>query len=568
MARTHQACIYALIAALALLFSSLPALAQEVLGFESVPGEIRPGKPERISFTLPRDGLADITLEDREGATAAAPMREYEGEKGINYFTWDGQYFGSPVAAGDYTLRLAFEGESVTVPISIGSGSPVLSSATASHHSILPGEKWEASFTANMEGVLRLALVRDGVETLLKSQKVALGPGTISWDGMAGGEPAAPGEYMLTLSLSDAQGYESAQERFPLTIEDAAPVSLAAHEEGAAPAPADSSDYSCGHENCYWKLPMDIQDEEAVWNVLIQPMTILKGGQRQVIKLRAQPSADSQAVGEVTCDSQGVHVLETLNNGWTLVEAYSSSPAKSTVKVYAEFVKGYVKTELLEVKEASTLYGIVIDKLNQQLYLFKEGKLFSQMPICTGLVNKRQPFNETPAGEFMVVSWTGGFWSGNMYCDKALRINAGILLHEVPCFIDDNGNRSHGYFEKVLGQKASHGCIRVPQQENEQGVNMKYLWDNLKMNTKVLIWEDSGRDLPIPDSSLPMYYNTDGGKYYHADQYCSSVRDKYLPLTGFSYGELEEEPYAALTACPSCKPPQKAGEIEEYNRNH
>ena len=49
-----------------------------------------------------------------------------------------------------------------------------------------------------------------------------------------------------------------------------------------------------------------------------------------------------------------------------------------------------------------------------------------------------------------------------------------------------------------------------------------------------------------------LYFNPDGGKYYHADESCASVRDKYLPLKPIPNADLTAEPYALLTACPLC----------------
>lgn len=66
---------------------------------------------------------------------------------------------------------------------------------------------------------------------------------------------------------------------------------------------------------------------------------------------------------------------------------------------------------------------MVIDKLTQTLYLFKEGHLYSTLLVSTGLANERQPYNETRSGEFLIVSRVGDFNSDNMICAKALRFN-------------------------------------------------------------------------------------------------------------------------------------------------
>ena len=49
--------------------------------------------------------------------------------------------------------------------------------------------------------------------------------------------------------------------------------------------------------------------------------------------------------------------------------------------MYATLFQGYVKTELLKEVPVDTTYGLVVDKQQQRLYLFKEGKLLTTM-LC------------------------------------------------------------------------------------------------------------------------------------------------------------------------------------------
>lgn len=62
---------------------------------------------------------------------------------------------------------------------------------------------------------------------------------------------------------------------------------------------------------------------------------------------------------------------------------------------------------------------------------------------------------------------------------------------------------------------------------------------------------------PTVNPAMVLYYNTDGGSYYHTDPNCSSVGNKkYLPLTGtFMYGELNSTQYKALKRCTTCNAP-------------
>lgn len=91
---------------------------------------------------------------------------------------------------------------------------------------------------------------------------------------------------------------------------------------------------TCGHEHCFWETTMDITNEEAIWAMLTQPMTVLSGDPRAQTRVYARPDASSEAVGEVTCMSQGIHVLEKLDSGWSRIECYSSSFKGSQVEAW------------------------------------------------------------------------------------------------------------------------------------------------------------------------------------------------------------------------------------------
>ena len=339
--------------------------------------------------------------------------------------------------------------------------------------------------------------------------------------------------------------------------------------------PNERSALMCEHETCFWQMKMGEMDEAAIWEILTQPVTVLKGKQRQQIRVVSEPREDcTDYVGVVTCASQGVHVLEQ-GSTWSLIEAYSSAEEGSAVKVFALPFQGYVKTELLQKQEVDQTYGLVIDKLQQRLYVFKEGKLFSTLLCSTGYPREDTPFAETPAGEFLMVSWTGGFWAGSLFCDMGMRINSGILIHEVPCLFstdESTGEQIRDYTrcERYLGEKASHGCIRVQKEKTPEGVNAKWLWDNLsrKPYTKVIIWDEIDRELGYPEDSLQLYYNPKGGRNYHSQPTCSNVRDKFEPMTAFSYGELDQKPYSRLTRCPACAPQLRREEIDTLNRKN
>ncbi|MDY5853894.1 MAG: hypothetical protein SPK28_06715, partial [Bacilli bacterium] len=177
-------------------------------------------------------------------------------------------------------------------------------------------------------------------------------------------------------------------------------------------------------------------------------------------------------------------------------------------------------------------------------------------------------YNETASGEFLLCSATGGFWSGNLWCDQAIRFNGGDLLHLVPAIVSSDGTvKDYSICESALGSRASHGCIRVQRVANEDGYNHQWIWDNLrgKKNIKLIVWDDDGRKLKRLDDDESVYYNPDGGKKYHADARCSSVRSAYLPMTAIGYGDLTRYPYTQLTPCGPGGAPERPETVDAWN---
>ena len=552
-----------LCAALAALLLVTSAAAQ-VRWTETSP-LVRPGK--WVRFTLETDAAyPDVELITADGTSLGA-VTDALPQDGVLAFPWDGSIGGADVSPGAYTLR-AYDGDGYAdTPVAIGKPAPTV---TLLYSDDVIGETWMAECELNMAGTLRVALTGDGLSAVIFEEEAEAGEMEISWDGTVGGEPLPPGSYELAFQLIDATGFASETQSISAEVEET-PEPQGAHDESIH-TPNEWSVHLCDHDLCYWKLPIDIRNEAAVWEVLTQPITVLKGDQRKQFRVRAEPDEACEVyTGVVTYDSQAVHILEKRDD-WTLIGAYSSSVEGSKVKVWAEPFEGWVPTSLLQEKQVNQELGIVIDKLQQKLYVFREGRLFTTLLCSTGFPRSYTPFHETPAGEFIVCSRTGGFWANGLYCDMGMRINDGILMHEVPCRIieaeDGTKSRDYSRCERFLGDKASHGCIRIQKELTPEGVNMKWLWNNVTVGTKVIIWDELDRTLLPPDDDFVLYYNPAGGKQYHSSPTCRIVLQDYWPLKPFLYSELDEKPYARLTRCPGCCPEPRPDGIDTINEKN
>lgn len=593
------------------LIFSLGASAQtQRLLIEEAPFLIRPGKAERIVFISKTEGLGSLLLQDTKGKTVAALYPEFRIYEGENHIIWNG--FDSDMKAivpGIYQLLLQSGEERAMHKIQIGELSPQITQLLVQDARIIPGQEWNMSVQVNMPGRLMVVFhVADKNYEIYKSD-IPQGNTQITWDGLIMEEAPPAGGHTLSVLFMDESGYPANQQQLILevaepinslpdvpkekVIPDGEPGSTQPADQtaGDSPQAAESHreiQYSVPTQeevspeeygNDFWRLPVGKFDEDAIWKVMIQDITVLWGkDQRDTYKLRAAKDDSMKReniVGEVGYESQGVHVIEQYDDGWSLIEVYNSSygPNNRTRRGYGntdELIRGYVRTSELKVIKPRDDYGILIDKLKQRLYVFKDGKVITELLISTGVPTRQQPWNETPSGEFLMVSRVGEFNAGNLVCRMAMRVNGGALIHEVPYIV----NESTGYWdyssqERQLGQKASHGCIRVQRLNNSDGINMTWLWNNIKLNTKVLIWDDDHRFYEYPDEQLALFYNPDGGKYYHLDQNCSSIKSRFLPLKGeMTYQELDNKEFSKLIPCSYCNPPLRFSEIEKLNKGN
>ncbi len=582
---------FAALCALVLLLTAA-ALAEEQALSVTVPEEvIRPGRAVVISFTVPEAGEISLRLLDEAGLEIAVISRDKYAYAGVNHIYWNGTWNGYPAPEGTWRLVLEKGAETAETPVTVGPMAPSLISVSADRDTVIAGSVVILRFYATESGRAELSEGAGEQRKTLLTQDVKEGNGEILYEA-----DLAEGRHELTLTLTDGEGTVSDPAVIPLMVFTQEDLAAAEAEDPEAEEPEQAPEtaqpqqaetarqeqviftpaYSSPYEGqdtalSYWTLPMDITDEEAVWNVLMQPVTVLDNGRKNTEKtqvvIRSEPDENSSGVGVVTCITQGVHVLEK-GKDWTLIECYSSSFHDSAVLNWNALVQGYVPTAYLRQTEPSREYGLVIDKLTQRLYIFQNGHLLSTLLVSTGLANRRQPYNETRSGEFLMTSAVGTFASDNMKCAMAIRFNKGDLLHEVPYILMGDGvTRNYKITEPKLGTKASHGCIRVQRKPTPEGINQGWLWSNRQYNTKLLIWEDwQGRQVPLPSPDTKLYYRPKKGRFYHSKDHCESVELKEgETMESFTYGQLNEKPFSSLKPCEYCAPLPRLEEIEALN---
>ena len=475
---------------------------------------------------------------------------------------------------------------------------PALERVYADDVTLVSGQDgWGFRFYAGEGGTLAVRLLSGSTGEAVcdvGAMSVEAGSGRMAWNGLLpDGSAAAPGDYMVQVQLKNAWGEESESSVFSLHIfeseaarsENVLDLSLLDAEEAASwdePAAADVG--GVPQATSFWDMNPDDYDltnpehQQAIWDLMMQPITVLEGEQTENIYITNQPGISARpykenCAGELHGQSQGVHVLEENVDGYALIEAYTNDGTKTDnsymESIAASRVQGYIKASRLQQVTPSDKYALLIDKLRQKLYVFEDGRIVTSLDVSTGKNTKSQPYNETPAGEFITVSRVGNFQAGSSTIGRfAIRINGGTLLHEVLHDVGADGTKIYTNYEPQLGYKASHGCIRIPRRKNADGFNMEWFWNNLPLNPKVFIWEDKGRQMyapELPDPDTQLFRNPNGGSNYHIDENCSGVKEQYLPLTGdFTYADLDRSEFSKLTPCVYCGAPQTKREL--YNR--
>ena len=560
----------------ALLLLSAQALA-DGLSFVFAPDTVYPGKAERVTLHVPSDGALTLNVIAPDGA--AYTLRDGMAVSGGDVtLTFNGVVDGGALPPGAYSLRAEANGETAAHDFTVAEPAPQVLSAAGTSYRDKKSLTLSLNVAVSKDGTLNALLIspEDGAKPLLTSE-VSEGANALRCENV---EIAVSGEYTVSLTVTDENGVTGNSYQFSIALE--AP---------ATPKPQPTVRPSALSETTvpgdFWSMEVGKYDWDAIWQVMISPMTVVKGtgkqAERQTYKLRAAPDAGSDAIGLITCETQGVHVLETLDNGWTKVELYNSSYGEAYRAAgkgggYGntdDLVQGYVESARLDTFTPRTEYGLLIDKMTQELYIVTEKGLLSTLLVSTGFATASQPWNETPAGEFYLSSKVGEFPSGNLICSYGMRFNNGDILHQVPYIYNEKYDlKDFSACEKYLGEKASHGCVRVQRKANDDGINMKWIWDNVPTRTKLLIWDDTGRPEPFMEYPVPpdtvLYYNPNGGHYYHADQNCASIKNRFLPLQGkTTYAELDNPEFDGLTPCKHCAPPAlRMSEIDAINEQN
>ncbi|MBR6027561.1 MAG: L,D-transpeptidase [Clostridia bacterium] len=452
------------------LLAAAPALALELQV-----GTVTPFDPNPITVISSQPGTLTITAVSGV-RKLENPVTDLPVEAGETGLTWQGLTFGGePVAGGPVTLEATVvhaDGSTETAAVKVQIRKPrvVVVSVLPSAQAWYPDKnnKLKIDVTLSRQGHFFMELASAGKpdEVLWRCQgdNNTREPSSVLWNGrLNGGKTCPAGEYILT---AYSRAVPDIRQTHSLTILE-------------APLPEPEFTVSSAF------LPEDLTDDAAVWEALMAPVVVGIGGEGKGLHILRSKTSRGDDAGTVNCRTVGLVIREICEDGWVLVGAWRQKDGA--------YVEGYIKRENLTVVRPNTHYGVLLDKKNQTITVYEEGKPIGTAQVSTGLVREGYSQADSRSGVYLVGTRMSSFRREGYCYDYPLRIDGANLIHQIGYrTVDGVPNFTDQIAE--LGQKASHGCIRVDMRVTEEngGINAWWIWTHLERNTKIIVTEDDG----------------------------------------------------------------------------
>ena len=470
--------VLAFLLCLSLCLLSLPASlaespAESALTL-SLPKEVKGYAHCEITVTAPAAGDLLLTLYDSLDNPWLYRREQLTDRE--NLLSWDGRGAGGELLmSGPYRFEAVFsaaDGREFTASASfdVRGYAPALALALPSSETLYldGGESWFVECWVPNACIVAMDVL-DASGNPVYTKSVSMGDrdrDVIRWDGTGSNHrKLTPGEYTVHLYPKKNPDFDYT---WPLTVAEAAPEKPAVAVTGPV-------------------IPERGMSDAEIWEIMMKPSVVVNAtGSSSRFVLRESPTNRSAAVGLVCCATQGLEVL-AIEGDWAQVRAGNYSDG--------HFITGWYPVKGLTVITPAPHYAVLVDKRTQTLTVYHDGVPLGTVPVSTGLPTEKKPQRETSPGAFLTdIHFSRDFAQDGARYDYPLRYQGGNIIHSTGYARIPHAAYSVKDYSKNLprlGQKASHGCVRVsPFTTPDCEINSYWLWTHLPFHTRVIILDD------------------------------------------------------------------------------
>ncbi len=419
-----------------------------------------------FQVTAPGDGEVAVTVHDEVSVYRELSWPVTAGE---NTLHWDGcGYNRERLSPKDYTITAKFTGESGEEQ-EVSFKTPVEYSAQALQYALPSGpeaflkaqEEWFLELKTIQKGEVRIELAKENENEPSFSAKLATVGGKlyrVTFDSLFGRQPPEAGDYHARVWEASVPEFVF---EFDLKVKDGEPEAEAPFVTGSV-------------------MPEKGMADAEIWEMTQRPSVVVDIDFFKHQEVYAEKDKSSGSLGTLHGQTQGLEVIR-LEDDWALVGAWNHEEA--------EYVEGWVPSSVLKVVYPQTEFGLLVDKREQTLTVFYRGERLDTLRVSTGIPEKKHLDQETAAGVFLTGYHRVDFSTNGKKFDYVIQYDGGNMMHQIPYRWGTN-KKDFSVGRDVLGQKASHACIRVQAEPGESGVNAYWLWTHLPYHTRIVILDD------------------------------------------------------------------------------
>jgi len=237
-------------------------------------------------------------------------------------------------------------------------------------------------------------------------------------------------------------------------------------------------------------MPEEGMTDAEIWNMMQRPSVVVDIDFFKHQKIFSEKNNSSEVLGTLHGQTQAVEVMR-FEDDWALIGAWNHEEA--------EYVEGWVPSNVLKVESPGKDYGLLVNKKKQTLDVFYRGARLDTLRVSTGIPEKNHLDQETAAGVFLTGYHRVDFSTNGKKFDYVIQYDGGNMMHQIPYRWGTN-KKDFSVGQDLLGEKASHACIRVQAEPGESGINAYWLWTHLPFHTRIIILDDPEERHALYDS--------------------------------------------------------------------